>query len=63
MRFSIFVNSLTEYCFFWRYIRAIWRPWAVLGDFVGWRRGTKIFDFHCKNVVLAFYWGPGGEGS
>ena len=30
MQFSIFVNSLTEYCFFWRGIQAIWGLWAVL---------------------------------
>ena len=32
MKFSCFVNGLTEYCFFWRGIRAIWSLWAVLAS-------------------------------
>jgi len=47
MRFSIFVNSLTEYCFFWRCIRAIWRPWVVLGGRSGEQKYWKTISFVC----------------
>ena len=46
---SIFVNSLTEYCFFWRCIRAIWRPWAVLG-------GVRSSKNNEKPLVLCVFW-------